>query len=148
VLRARVEAGSLADGAVHVGDGPAAAANDVVVVVADPRLESGRATGRLDPPGQTGAGQRAEDVVHGLGGDRVEPFADLAGDLVDLQMTTLGEHIQYGHPRPGDTQTVRAQQLLTRRHEHHDNTPCRATQGPTVRPVRHGRGPCAFLGAE
>ena len=72
VRAARLEAGRLADGTVHVGDGAAAAAHDVVVVVADPGLEPGGGAGRLDPPDQAGVGQRPQHVVHGLGGDRAE----------------------------------------------------------------------------
>src|SRR3954453_11262530 len=44
----RIEAWSCADGAVHVGGRPAHAANDVVVVVADPCLIERWAAGWLD----------------------------------------------------------------------------------------------------
>src|SRR5580704_17754811 len=46
------QAGRLADRAVDVVRAPAAAADHVVMVVADPGLEPGRRPGRLDPPDQ------------------------------------------------------------------------------------------------
>ena len=82
----RVQAGRRADRAVHVGDRAAAPADDVVVVVAGAGLVAGGAAGRFDPPGQAGAGQRAQHVVDGLGGDGVEALPDLPGDLLDLEV--------------------------------------------------------------
>src|SRR4051794_32138071 len=82
----RRQARALADGAIHVGDLAAATADDVVMVVADPGLEAGGAAGRLDPASQAGSGERAQNVVHRLGGDRVEPRADATGDVVDLEV--------------------------------------------------------------
>ena len=100
----RLQARRAADRAVDVGDLAAAPADHVVVVVADPRLEPGRAAGRLDPPGQAGPGQRAEHVVDRLGGDRVEPFADPPGDLVDLEV-----------PPPASTSSTASRGRVTRR---------------------------------
>jgi hypothetical protein len=88
----------------------------VVVVVAHPRLEPGGAAGRLDPPGQARAGQRAEHVVDRLGGDRVEALPDLAGDLLDLEVAALGQHVEHRHAGPRHAQAGRPQHLLTRRH--------------------------------
>ena len=61
-----VRQGVVADGAVDVGDGAAGAADEVVVVVADPRLVAGHRAGRLDAPDQPGVGERAQHVVDGL----------------------------------------------------------------------------------
>jgi hypothetical protein len=55
VFRAWVQAWPISDGAVDVLDRATTAADDVVVVVADPGFEAGRAAGRLDPAGQPGA---------------------------------------------------------------------------------------------
>src|SRR4051812_31038964 len=72
VTLARRQARALADRTVDVGDLAASPADDVVVVVADPSFETGRAPCRFDPAGQAGAGERAQNVVDRLGGDRVE----------------------------------------------------------------------------
>ena len=69
--------------------------------VAGARLVQRGAAGRLDAPGQPGAGQGAQDVVHRLRGDGVQPGPDPAGDLVDLQVTALGENLQHGQARLG-----------------------------------------------
>ena len=62
------QAGRLADGAVDIRDDPARPADDVVVVVADPRLVASDGAGRLDAPHQTHGGQGVQHVVDGLAG--------------------------------------------------------------------------------
>ena len=54
-----VQAGALADGAVDVDDRAAGAADEVVVVVADPQLVAGGGAGRLDPADEASLGQGA-----------------------------------------------------------------------------------------
>lgn len=56
----------LTDEAVGVGDGSAAAADDMVVIVADPQLEASGVTLRLDPASESGVGEGREDPVHRL----------------------------------------------------------------------------------
>ena len=63
------QAGHLADGAVDVDDRAAGAADEVVVVVADPALVAGDRARRLDAPDQAGVGERPQRVVDGLVGD-------------------------------------------------------------------------------
>src|SRR6185437_7941255 len=72
----RGQAGGVADGAIDIGDRAAAAADDVVMVVGDPRLVAGDRAGGLDPPQQVGVGQRPQDVVDGLRRDVAEVPAD------------------------------------------------------------------------
>src|SRR5690242_6229951 len=79
-----VEAGGGADDALDIGDRPAAAADHVVVVVADPVLVAGGRAGRLDPPGQAALGEGPEDVVDGLGRHRVVVVPDGAGEGVGV----------------------------------------------------------------
>jgi len=71
------------------------------MVVTDAPFVPGRAARGLHPPGQAGLGERAEDVVHRLGGDRIEAPTDPVGDLVHFQVTALFEDFEYGQPRPG-----------------------------------------------
>src|SRR5690606_9365854 len=85
----RVQAGRFPDRTVDVGDHAAAAADHVVVVVAGAGLVPGRGAGRLDPPGQAGAGERAQHVVDRLRRDRGESGADPGRDLVDVQVPAL-----------------------------------------------------------
>jgi hypothetical protein len=109
----RVEAGCLAHRAIDVGDQPAATADDVVMVVTNPRLEAGRAAGGLDPPSEAGAGERAQHVVHRLGGDRVEPFAYFLGDRVDVEMAgRRGENLEHGKSRARHAQPAGPEELF------------------------------------
>ena len=98
-----------------VGDRTAAAADHVVVVVADPALEAGRAAGRLDPPGQAGPGQRAEHVIHGLGRHRVQAGAHQLGDLFHVEVAAVGgENLEHGEPGARDAQPPGTQEILFR----------------------------------
>jgi hypothetical protein len=65
----RCQAGRSADRAVDIGDGAAAAAHDVVVVVADAGLVAGHRTKGLYPAQQPHRGKGVEYVVDGLAGD-------------------------------------------------------------------------------
>ena len=73
------QAGCVADGAVDVGDGAAGPADDVVVVVAHPRLVARHGAGRLDAPHQARVGQRAQDVVDRLVGHVAEILTNDVG---------------------------------------------------------------------
>lgn len=65
VCRSR-QAGCIADGAVDIADGPAGPADDVVVVIADPRLVTSDRTRGLDASHQTGIGQGGQNVIDRL----------------------------------------------------------------------------------
>src|SRR5215469_8824471 len=56
------QAGGVADRAVDVGDGTARPADDVVVVVSDPRLVARHGARRLDPPHQARVSQHPQHV--------------------------------------------------------------------------------------
>jgi hypothetical protein len=98
----RVEARSASYRTVDVADFAAAAADDVVMVVPGAGLVPGGAAGGVDPPGESGAAERAEDVVDGLRRDGVEPFAYPPGDLVDSEVATVGQDLEYGEAWPCD----------------------------------------------
>jgi hypothetical protein len=82
--RPRIQAGPFTDHAVHVLDRAAPPAHDVVVVVADSRLEERRTPGGLDPACQAGSGKRSQHVVHALRRHRIQTCTDLLGDVFDL----------------------------------------------------------------
>jgi hypothetical protein len=63
-----------ADGAVDIDHAAAGAADQMVVVVADPILVPCRRTGGLDPSDQPVLGQDAQRVVHRLPGDDADVF--------------------------------------------------------------------------
>jgi hypothetical protein len=58
VVVGRNQARRLTDRTVDIGDNPTGSANDVMVVVADPRLITGNHSQWLDPPNQTYRRQR------------------------------------------------------------------------------------------
>src|SRR6516164_2131123 len=68
----RREAGRGADRAVDVGRAAAAAADHMMMIVADPGLEARRGPGGLDTPDQARVDQDAEHVVHRLERDRAQ----------------------------------------------------------------------------
>ena len=102
----------LADGAVDVGDRAARPADDVVVVVADPRLVARHRAGGLDAPHQPGGGQRAQHVVDGLVRDLAEIRAHDADDRVGVGVRMVVHRGQHRDPRAGHAQGGAAQQLL------------------------------------
>jgi hypothetical protein len=70
MVRGRLQAGGFADGTVHIGDHTAAATDDVVVVISDPRFVARRMAGWLDSPDESRLLQDVQVVVHGLRGER------------------------------------------------------------------------------
>jgi hypothetical protein len=97
--RAGREAGRLARRAVDV-DGPAAcAADEMVMVVADPGLEARRVPGRLQAADKPGGGKRAEDVVDGLNGHAAQPRQRRLPDLLGRDMPAgIIERLEHGNP--------------------------------------------------
>src|SRR5712692_10552384 len=105
-MRGGLKARGVTDDAIDVADGTAAAAHDVVVVVADPALLPRRAAGLLYPADQAGRGQRVQRLVHRLGGDMPDPVPDAACDLVRAGVAPGRDGLQdrqpgRGHPEPG-----------------------------------------------
>jgi hypothetical protein len=106
-----VETRAFTDCAVDVGGATAAAADDVVMVVADARFEQRRRAGRLDAAGQTREGEGSEDVVHRLRRHRAEPLADALGHFVDTEVAAFPEYGEDGEawsrdPKSGGAKAV------------------------------------------
>ncbi len=87
------------DGAVNVYRPAAGATDEVVVVVIDPVLVTGRRARRLDTPDEAIAGQHAQGVVNRLTGDRSDVIADKLLDLVRRA-------VRPGCHRPQDGETL------------------------------------------
>ena len=98
-----------ADGAVDVGDGLAAAADQVVVVVPDARLVARGGAGRLDAADQSGSGQRVQHLVDRGGRDRTDLLARGHGDLVGGRVRMPDDGGQHRDPRRGRPQPAGAQ---------------------------------------
>ena len=50
-----------------------------------------------------------QHVIHGLDRNALKAFQDARADLVDIQMSTVLERVQYGDARPGDAKSAFAQ---------------------------------------
>ncbi len=115
--RGRRQARGRPDRAVDVLGAPADPADQVMVVVADPQLESGGGAGRLDAADKAGGAQIVEDVVDALLGD-LGPRRLGADDVVEERgrgrMRVIGQRRVHRQPRRGDAQPGAAQLLLDR----------------------------------
>ena len=123
----RGQAGGVPDAAVHVADGSTSAADQVMMVVADPRLVAGDRTGRLDTPNDASRGQGGQDVVHRLAGHLRQSESDSTENGVGVGVRMGVHRLQHcdtgtGHPQ------ISGPQL-----------------GPHVRTPRHGPYPSPFL---
>ena len=101
VVIGRNQARRLTDRTVDIGDDPTRSANDVMVVVADPRLITGNHSQWLDPPNQTYRRQRIEHVVHGLARDIGQAAAYRRQDRLGISMRMGMHRLQHGDPGPG-----------------------------------------------
>lgn len=101
VLR-RGEAGSGADGAVHVHHAAARAADQMVVVVADAILEARRRAGGLDAPDETFGDEKGETVVHGLERDGADLRADDLRHAIGRDVRLPRDRAQHGQSLGGD----------------------------------------------
>lgn len=99
----RDEAWCLPDGAVDIGDDPAGAAYDVVVIVADPGLIASDVTRRLNAPHQARSGQGAKNVVDRLTRDVRQAGTNRADNGLGVGMGARAHSFEYGHPRSGDS---------------------------------------------
>ena len=97
-----------ADRAVHVDHAAAAAANQVVMVVADPVLVARRRPGGLNAADQTPVGQDGEGIVHGLARDGADLGPCLVGHLVSGAVRSSGDRPQSGQALRGDLDAVLA----------------------------------------
>jgi hypothetical protein len=90
----RRETGSGADHAVNIDQAAADSANQMMVVVADPILESGGRTGGLNPPDEAFCDQDPESVVHRLGRNGADLGPDDFGYTVSRDMGTTRDSPQ------------------------------------------------------
>jgi len=114
-----LQAGRVTRGAFDIGDGAAAAADHVVVVVTGLRFVPGDRTGRLDLPEQSGFGERAQTVVDRLVGDLAEVRPDCRDDRVRIGVGILVYCAQHGDPGTGYAQVGPAQFALEFRGHRH-----------------------------
>lgn len=82
----RVEAWRRADHAINVGRRSAAAADDVMVVVADTKLIKPGTSGRPDPPDETGSNEGVQHVVDGLRRDFSQARTGCREDCLRVRM--------------------------------------------------------------
>jgi hypothetical protein len=111
------EAGCVADRAVDVGDCAARPAHEMVVIVADPALEPGRAAGRLDAANEASRGERVQCLVYGLQGDVAQAGAYPGGERLDPEMVTIPDGFEQGdpgrrHPQAGLAQLIGGRRKL------------------------------------
>jgi hypothetical protein len=92
------ETGGDADRAVNVHHAAADAADQMVVVVANPGLEAGGRPGRLNAPDQAFGDQDGEAVIHRLEGDRPDFGPDGVGHGVGRGVGLTRDSPQDGQP--------------------------------------------------
>lgn len=106
------QAGDVADRAVDIGDGTARPADDVVVVVPDPRLVARNGARRLETPHQTRGSQRAQHVVDGLVGHLTEILTHDTDDRVRVGVRMVVHRGQHRYPRARHAESNPAQHAL------------------------------------
>lgn len=106
----RLEAGCCTDGALDVGDCPAATTDHVVMVVAGLGLVAGDRAGRLDLAKQSGLGEHAQPVVDGLMRNLAQVPSHGLDDRVRIGVGMLLDRGKHRHSGARDTQ-IRLTQL-------------------------------------
>ena len=101
-----LEARGMSDGAVDVDHAAAGAADEVVVVVADPVLIAGGRAGGLDPSQEARLDEGPEAVEDRLMRDRPEGGPDAGLDLFGGGVRARGDRFEDRHPLGGDLQAV------------------------------------------
>ena len=112
--------GCVADCTVDVRNRTAGAADDVVVVVADPGLVSGNRARGLDVADKAGVGKGLEHVVDRLVGNIGKVTAHGLDDRVRVRMRVFVHRVEHSEPRLGDPQLRVTQKILVfdgRRHQ-------------------------------
>lgn len=95
-----------ADRTVDVDDAAADAADQMMVVVADPILETRRGSCRLNAPDEAFADQQGEGVIHRLQGNCADFGSDGLGDAVGRDVRLMRHRSQHGQPLRGDLDTA------------------------------------------
>ena len=80
----------------------------MVVVVANPRLEPRRRSGRLNPADETFSRQQREGIVDGLQRDGPELAAHGLGDGIGGAVRLRADRSQHGDPLRGDLYAANA----------------------------------------
>lgn len=83
------EARAVAGGAIDIRSVPAFPANDVMVIIADPRLVAGGVSGGLDATDEAGFDQRVQVVIDGLGRECSKALSGNVCDDLYVQMLLL-----------------------------------------------------------
>src|SRR5215212_3670530 len=107
-----MQAGGRSHRAVDVGDRPALTADDVVVVVADPRLVAGYRSGGLDAAEEPRIRERPQHVVDRLVRDGAEVPTGCPYERLGVGVWPLVYGDQHRDAGARDTQRGRAQQAL------------------------------------
>lgn len=97
------QARRLPDRTIDVCDCPAAPTDNVMVVVADPRLVASDRTRRLDSPHQTHVGQGMQYVVHGLPGNFGQSGTHDTKDRFGVGVRVRVHRLEHGYPWTGHT---------------------------------------------
>ena len=105
----RLQARSMPNGAVHIGDGTATAADQMVMVIADTRLKKRRGTGGFDTSHQPGTDTGPEHVINGLRGHPPQIGAHDHRDDVCGRMWMRRNSVQNRYAWGRDTQSRPAQ---------------------------------------
>ena len=112
MCRGGFQTGAMADGTIHVLDKAAVAANEVVVVVADPCfVERGR-IGGFDAAHQSRIEQGVKIVIHGLPGKTTQALAGKGRNSVGIEMPAVVDRGQDGKPGRRDSHSHRPQFFL------------------------------------
>jgi hypothetical protein len=112
VVRDWVKAGRTTDGAVDIFDRSADPADDVMVVVPNPRLVAGWGARRLDPPDEVTLGEDPQNVIDGLGRDRAVVGAYGSRDRVGVGVRVSSQFGQDGPAGSGDPQACGTQSFI------------------------------------
>ncbi len=105
------EARSVADCTIDISHLPAAAANQVVMIVRDSYFEAGRRPGRLNTAHQPLVRQDSESVVDRLPGDCADLGADCLGDIVCRSVGPFRHRPQNGETLSCDLKSMLAKKV-------------------------------------
>jgi len=104
----------MSHGAVDVLDATALRANQMVVIVADPRFVECGAVRGLDAPYQPRLQQGMQVIVHGLMGEAAQLFPGFVGDGIGAEMPAAVDRRQDRETGRGDPHPHRPQPFLER----------------------------------
>jgi hypothetical protein len=112
VVRNWVKAGRPTDGAVDIFNRSADPADDVMVVVPNPRLVARWGAGRLDPSDEATLGEDPQNVIDGLGRDGAVVGAYGSRDRVGVRVRVSNQFGQDGPTGSGDPKVCGTQPFV------------------------------------